>query len=318
MDRPRCPILTPRDMLKPMPTSTTRKRDPYQRDQQAPRKPVAAINQGLEVLHLLDALPYLENDQIERIVYLRTRDGRPRTPAGAAVACNLAVRELFDAGYLDRLPLVFPTLDIPRVNAVNVLTKRGFQAVTASHPEASWNWQPSRTPNWQTVNPHRSWAVSLLAGLLAGVVLRDWGYWSVMDDHHLHRLSGEGVPFGAIPDGFFVIHRPDTGHDYPFFLEVDLGNESQAIWAKKVADYGLFLKNHYAYVFPGLPMPVVLCVADGPKRVANLMQTTGAAGGGGAWWFASLAEATADPFGLIWQTLKAPLTRSIPDRVNRF
>src|SRR3712207_645221 len=72
--------------------------------------PLAAIERGEQILTLLDAFLYLTNDQIEVALFRHgvTRTGRTRAPKGAAYAANTALRRLFDAGYLDRVPAFLP------------------------------------------------------------------------------------------------------------------------------------------------------------------------------------------------------------------
>lgn len=221
------------------------------------------------------------------------------------------MRLLFDAGYLDRLPLILPTLDVPRSNAVNVLTKKGHLALAAFDPEFDWHWTSDRAPAWFSLNEHRSWGIILLSTLLAASVTEGYGYWGVMDDQRLHRLAGEGLHLKAIPDGFVVLEaEPDA--PMPFCLEVDLTNESISVWQKKVDNYGYYLKHHYNDEFPGLPKPVILTACKTERRRDTLRATTAEAHGGNAWWFATIADILESPFAHIWTT-PTGARRSIPD-----
>ncbi|MDP9357413.1 MAG: hypothetical protein M3R02_19410, partial [Chloroflexota bacterium] len=72
--------------------------------------PLPAIERGREILKHLDGFLYLDNDQVETLLFQRgpTATGKPRSPKGAAYAANTALRRLFDAGYVDRIPVFLP------------------------------------------------------------------------------------------------------------------------------------------------------------------------------------------------------------------
>ncbi|MDP9359655.1 MAG: hypothetical protein M3R02_31095, partial [Chloroflexota bacterium] len=73
-------------------------------------RPLTAIERGTEILTLLDSQLYLSNDQVETLLFQRgpTATGKPCSPKGAAYAANTALRRLFDAGYVDRIPVFLP------------------------------------------------------------------------------------------------------------------------------------------------------------------------------------------------------------------
>ncbi len=91
--------------------------------------PLPAIERGTEIIKNLDSFLYLDNDQIETLLFRhgRTATGKQRSLKGAAYAANTALRRLFDSGYVDRIPVFLPGLKPHTVKAhyVNVLSTRG-------------------------------------------------------------------------------------------------------------------------------------------------------------------------------------------------
>ncbi len=265
-------------------------------------RPLAAIERGTEILKLLDAHLYLSNDQIETLLFQqgRTATGKERSPKGAAYAANTALRRLFDSGYVDRIPVFLPGLKPHTVKAhyVNTLSARGARVA------AELLRQEGRTPRWRrSLLPHPwqpllhgFWIRQFAVTGRAACESRGWRWWSWFDDRQLAALKKEhGARFAAVPDGFFVITNPDTGKDFPHFLEIDLGTETVAArspgrldWRGKVESYLDYLDRHFREQFGLASLPIVLTVTESERRLAHLLAATGAAGGGGRFWFTTL------------------------------
>ncbi len=294
-----CGIMTP---IKP---ETRSRRGRLVRAHPADRHfPLPAIERGTEILKHLDSFLYLDNDQVETLLFRHglTMKGKLRSPNGAGYAANTALRRLFDAGYVDRIPGFLPGLKPHTVKAhyVNALSMRGARVV------AELLRQEGRTPRWRrSLLPH-PWQ-PLLHGYWirqfgvtgkAACESRAWRWWSWFDDRQLAALKKEhGARFTAVPDGFFVITNPDTGKDFPHFLEIDLGTETVTArtpgrldWRGKVTSYVEYLSHDFREQFGLTALPIILTVTESEQRLAHLLAATAAVGGGGRFWFTTLAR----------------------------
>ncbi len=264
--------------------------------------PLTTIERGTEILALLDAHLYLSNDQIETVLFRHglTSTGKPRSPKGAAYAANTALRRLFDSGYVDRVPVFLPgaRLHTVKPHYVNVLSTRGARVAADRLKEQG------RTPRWRrTLLPHPwqpllhgYWIRQFAVTGRAACEGRGWRWWSWFDDRQLAALKKEhGARFTAVPDGFFVITNPETGKDFPHFLEIDLGTETVAArssgrldWRGKVSSHIEYLSHDFREQFGLQALPVILTVTESEQRLAHLLAATGRAGGGGRFWFTTL------------------------------
>ncbi|MDP9357460.1 MAG: replication-relaxation family protein [Chloroflexota bacterium] len=267
-------------------------------------RPLAAIEHGAEILKHLDGFLYLDNDQIETLLFRqgRTSTGKPRSPKGAAYAANTALRRLFDSGYVDRIPVFLPGTKLHTVKAhyVNALSTRGARVAAESLKQEGRTprWRRSLLPHpWQPVL-HGYWIRQFAVTGRAACETRGWRWWSWFDDRQLAALKKEhGARFAAVPDGFFVITNPDTGKDFPHFLEIDLGTETVTArspgrldWRGKVESYLDYLERHFREQFGLAALPIVLTVTESEQRLEHLLAATGVAGGGGRFWFTTLAR----------------------------
>ena len=93
------------------------------------------------------------------------------------------------------------------------------------------------------------------------------------------------------PDGAFTLTYPAEeyvdNHVEPigFFLEVDRGTESNAVWAEKVMAYELFRKSGLAQRYYGVTNFRILVTVSSQRRLDNLVKTTLKAEGGPFYWF---------------------------------
>ncbi len=274
--------------------------------------PLPAIEHGTQIMKHLDGFLYLDNDQVETLLFRHgpTATGKPRSPKGAAYAANTALRRLFDAGYVDRIPVFLPGLKPHTVKShyVNALSTRGARVA------AELLKQQGRAPRWRrTLLPHPwqpilhgYWIRQFAVIGRAACESRAWRWWSWFDDRQLAALKKDhGARFTAVPDGFFVITNPDTGKDFPHFLEIDLGTETVTArsphrldWRRKVASYLDYLDRHFREQFGLASLPIILTVTEPEQRLAHLLATTGVVGGGGRFWFTTL-ERLFSPAGVL-------------------
>ncbi len=291
-------------MTPSKPESRSRRGRLVRADSAGKHFPLTAIERGTEILRLLDAHLYLDNDQIETLLFQhgRTATGKTRSPKGAAYAANTALRRLFDAGYVDRIPVFLPGLKPHTVKAhyVNVLSTRGARVAVELLR------QEGRTPRWRRAllpppwQPllHGYWIRQFAVTGKAACETQAWRWWSWFDDRQLAALKKEhGARFMAVPDGFFVITNPDTGKDFPHFLEIDLGTETVTArsphrldWRRKVESYLDYAERHFREQFGLNSLPIILTVTESEQRLAHLLAATAAVGGGGRFWFTTLAR----------------------------
>ncbi|MDP9356020.1 MAG: replication-relaxation family protein [Chloroflexota bacterium] len=273
-------------------------------DSAARHVPLPAIERGTEILRLLDAHLYLSNDQIETLLFRqgRTATGKPRSPKGAAYAANTALRRLFDSGYVDRIPVFLPGLKPHTVKShyVNVLSTRGARvaAELLKQEGRAPRWRRPLLPHpWQPIL-HGYWIRQFAVIGRAACEAQNWRWWSWFDDRQLAALKKEhGARFAAVPDGFFVITNPESGKDFPHFLEIDLGTETVTArsphrldWRGKVESYLDYMDRHFREQFGLVSLPIVLTVTESEKRLEHLLAATGHAGGGGRFWFTTLDQ----------------------------
>ncbi len=261
-----------------------------------------------------------------------TKTGRERAPKGSENAANRALRQLFDGGWVDRIPLYVPDVRNYRDGRealANVLTRKGGDALQEHYDEVGEGqvvrWSHARNPD--------PWREQFHTGAIANVGIiamkacqpDPWMLWGWEEDRYLAaRQRRDQYHFVTIPDAFFVIANQETGRDYAHFLEIDLGTEThfsvkdRTTWSGKIAGYSQYIPTHYDSDFEGLPRPVVLTLTRGEKRLENLLETTRQEQGGGAYWFASLSDL--HRFGFwsgIWRVPHEPGYRSLLDRCTR-
>jgi hypothetical protein len=104
-----------------------------------------------------------------------------------------------------------------------------------------------------------------------------------------------------IPDAYAEVAAP--GKFLAAFLEVDLGNETRAIWTKKVREYQrLALSETFPRKF-GTDRFRVLCVTTSERRLESLRLATAAETDKG-FWFATFDATARDGFwSAVWKNL---------------
>lgn len=290
--------------------------------------PLAAIEHGEAILRLLDGFLYLTNDQIETLLFRHgaTGTGRPRSPGGAAYAANTALRRLFDAGYLDRVPVFLPGKHDATVTPhyVNVLSSAGARIAAAELRAAGQTprYRRALRPRpWQPLL-HGYWVRQFAVTAQAACAAAGWPWHAWLDDRQLAAAKRRhGLALASVPDGFFLMGRPGEAPAalLPHFLEVDLGTESVAArsparrdWRGKVEAYLAYFDRGFREEFGVGALPVVLTVTESERRLAHLLAATAAAGGGGRFWFTTrrLLYGAAGPAPGVPETfLSAPIWR---------
>jgi hypothetical protein len=280
------------------------RRSPLVRQRPLRERPLGAIEQGAAILCRLDAMGYLTNDQIETLHFARGQTvlGHARAPKGAPYAANTALRRLFDAGYLDRIPVFLPGRRPQTVKAhyVNILAPRGVAAAAAVIRERGGvprHRRGSAPRPWQPL-VHGDWIreVAVIGETACQTI--GWSWWNWFDDRQLAALKREqGARYRVVPDAFAMITNRASGRHYPHFFEIDLGTETVAArspfrpdWRRKIASYLSYLRDDFREQFGVTTPPVILTVTTSDRRLEHLLAATAAAGGGGRFWFTTFAR----------------------------
>jgi Replication-relaxation len=191
---------------------------------------------------------------------------------------SLAARRLqalHQAAYVQRLvlPMLPGTGRSPLVYALN---SRGADAVASrlgiDRDDVDWQPRHNRATAFfmeHTLAIARLWA-ALASGLRGSeVTMKRW-----IGEGELRRRQtrvydyhgGRWLP--VRPDGYFELGWPD-GRSKCFFVEVDMGTETNSRFARKMRAYDRYQRDGYDRDF-GLPWFNVVVVTSGAKRLDNL------------------------------------------------
>lgn len=282
---------------------------------------------------LLDKARFATNDQVETTFESKTKTGRPRSPKGAEFACNRALRELFDGGWIDRIWVLLPRGDYKHYKEgyVNVLTAKGMRAVAVHLPEDEYpTFVAKNRPDELRPLVHPFAIVEFFFRARVACRREPWLFGGWMDDKELAARKAGGFGFTNVPDGFFVVTNTETDRDWPFFLELDLGTESiiayteRNDWVRKVEGYVAYLKRGYARDFPELVEPVVLIVTPANRRGNPyerrdlILKAIRQGEGAGRYWVTTVDDLNAHGFwGKIWAVRTSPDLRSLLDRCSQ-
>ncbi len=205
---------------------------------------------------------------------------------GRSSASGRRLQALHDAGYVERL--VLPMLPgAGRAPLVYALSSRGADAVASrlDIDRADVDWVPAHnrtTPFFMehTLAIARLWA-SLVAALRGtDVELKRW-----IGEAELRRLGRRVREYPSHrvlpvrPDGYFELCSPD-GSVHPFFVEIDMGTETNDRIYWKTRAYRVYRADHFAKEYNRPPF-LVLIVTSGDKRLDNLRRTVHKASGQG-------------------------------------
>ena len=107
-----------------------------------------------------------------------------------------------------------------------------------------------------------------------------------MADRIPFLTSGARKSYKKAPDGAFALEYPTSEYQnhevrpVGFFLEVDRGTESNAVWAEKVMAYEQFKQSGLLKEFYGITNFRILVTVTSSRRLQNLVRTTLKVGGG--------------------------------------
>ena len=320
-------------MVMPLPTPKKTRQSRLERNPKAVIRPLELIERGIETLLLLDKARFATNDQVETTFESKTKTGRPRSPKGAEFACNRALRELFDGGWVDRIWVLLPRGDYKHYKEgyVNVLTPKGMRAVAAHLPDDEYpTFVAKNRPVELRPLVHPFAIVEFFFRARVACRHDPWLFGGWMDDKELAARKEAGFGFTNVPDGFFVISNTETDRDWPFFLEMDLGSTSiiayteRKDWVRKILGYVAYIKRGYAHDFPELVEPVVLIVTPANRRGDPyarrdlILEAIGEGKGGGRYWVTTFDDLNAHGFwGKIWAVRTSPELRSLFDRCSQ-
>ncbi len=89
-----------------------------------------------------------------------------------------------------------------------------------------------------------------------------------------------------IPDGFFSIWMPNQAKPASFFLEVDQGTTTNALWVEKVKAYQAFRNSGKSHSYFGTEYFRILAVVKSAGRLQNLKRATEQHQDSQFFWFA--------------------------------
>lgn len=314
-----------------MTSSLAARHSPLKRQKTTTRYPLSAIDQGERLLQVVGSLRWATAIQLRRALFDRTS----ATPRQARYRATKALRRLFDAGYLNRVPVFAPSAASGQLSpqVVQTLSAAGARTIGLAPRLAR-----TRAPKPRAVLTHDFWLVDLgvlaLAGCPEELTVTHW--WN---DRVLAARQRKGLlSLPTIPDALLVARHVQTGKDYPCLVELDLGTESvtsrggvRPDFARKIEGYLDYLGAPFRQEFGLDAPPIVLIVADSERRLDSLRETTRRLGGGGRFWFATLprlrgsdgsdTQANASPAALDgpfwasnWQTAANDQPRSLAAR----
>ena len=328
-------------MVMPTPKDKKSRRSRIERDPKARVRPLAMIERGIETLRLLDLVRFATNDHVQTTFEAKTKTGRPRAPKGAEFACNRALRELYDGGWIERVWVLLPRGDYKHYKEgyVNVLTTKGLREVQLSYDldgkGQHTHYETKNQPDDLRPLIHPFAIADFYFTARAACRPHPWLFGSWMDDKELASRKAGGFGFTNIPDGFFVITNEETDRDWPHFLELDLGTESVIAytkrddWVKKIQGYVDYIgagktRGPYADDFLDLPDPVVLIVTvantrgNPDARRDLILEAVKLGGGAGRFWVTTFDELLKHGlWGKIWHTTVSTTPRSLLDRCNQ-
>ena len=290
-------------MNHPPPPSSAKKRrytDPFTRNP-------ASVPKGWRNEERDQAIPVdiytheglLTKCQIEALHF--APDQPTDNPRSAKRSAETRSQYLFHSGYLDRMEV--QSLGPGRSTIANVLAPAGVDFVTArlGADRKQVNWRPKIVKNKPTSLYH-----SILVNDVrivferiertTDLTLKTW-----LGERMLKsKQMADKIPFlqtgtrksaKKAPDGAFALEYP--AHEYGdqpvqpagFFLEVDRGTESNAVWGEKVTAYEQFRQSGLPQKYYGVTNFRVLVTVSSPQRLHNLVKTTLKAGGGHFYWF---------------------------------
>lgn len=290
-------------MNHPPPASSAKKRrytDPFTRNPQSVPKRWRFEERDQDML--IDIYTHegmMTNCQLEALHF--APDQPTANPRSAKRSAETRLQYLFHANKVERVPIL--SLGEGRSTIANTLAPDGvnFVASFLGIDRAQVNWRPKIMKNKPTSHYHSMLVndVRLVFERIrrtTGIKVELWiGERAMKSRHRQDKLpflpTGGRKSYKKAPDGFFTLEYPQ--YEYPqqqvqpvsFFLEVDRGTESNAVWAEKVMAYEQFRQSGLAQQHYGVKNFRVLVTTTTRRRLTNLVKTTLKAGNGQFYWF---------------------------------
>jgi len=281
----------------------------------------------MRTLEVVGSLGPTTSIQLQRAVFAPVS----RSPRQARSRATRSLRQLFDAGLLNRIAVLAPSAASGQLSrqVVHALSGAGGRALGLDPKLIR-----GRSPKPGTVLDHQFWLSELGVLALEGCpppleLTRCW------NDRVLAARKRKGqLSLSVIPDALLVIHHPTTGKDFPCLVELDLGTESlrsrpgtrRDIFTKLTA-YLSYEPAVFRQEFGVAGKPIVLLVFDSQARLASVRTLIHELGGGGRFWLATMsqlrqASGRAAPLGAnafwgqVWQTPRDSSIRSLTQRCD--
>jgi len=301
-------------------------------------RPIHHIQHGVEILETIDQIGFATNEQIFRLFFESrpNRSGAVRQESAARRAAQRALNRLWNAGYVDRRPIMLTSkkTGFGYQSFVSVLIRKGADELqeyfkAQGKGELRWTKRGIKISN-KTIE--HSLAINDFYVLMRRACEEeDVGFLEWKDDRQLTAMNNAHLlRLVAIPDAFFVLEK--NGKFFGHFLEIDLGTEtgvgrvSEGVWQQKISAYGRYFRDYYPAdgYFRGYTAPIVLTVTSNEERLNDLLRATKKARGAGVYWYTTIQNlfpsGQFDPSALwqpIWRVVNNPLPRSILDRLAR-
>lgn len=209
------------------------------------------------------------------------------------------LRRLFDAGYLDRIPLV-DGYGPPRVlNALGPLGRR-IEAQRRQLSASNIGPRPAKQRSYKPlfINHHVA-TVQIGINLKLAVACLEGTLEKYTPDRELRRArNNSNARLAIIPDAFAVLNVATRTQS--FFIELDRATKTVGSWRKRFFDYWRF--GHTEAFHHDYNSPAILIVVDAPKsraanRILGLKQVLNSNSGNldpTMFWLTTLQDATPD------------------------
>jgi len=223
---------------------------------------------------------FLRREQIERLFFADS----------STSACNRRLKKLYQQKILER---IFQPVSFGHSQAIYALDTRGADLIAKEfgikRPSLSWKKKDNRVrfmflEHTLAINDFKI-SLELAINQRNDVELLFWKRESKELNDRVPDPEGKRKYLTVVPDGFFGIKTPE-GRSY-FFLEIDMGTESNQRFARKIVAYRQYWKTRKYTERYGFRSFRVLTVTTSEKRLKNLLKACYNAGGRNMFLFAS-------------------------------
>lgn len=220
-------------------------------------------------------------------------------------ACQRRLQMLYHHGYLERIsrPVI---LGEGRSVFVYALDKRGAEvvAIELGIDRQAIGWKPKQNMLGALFLEHLLITKEVRSVVEILVVLGMFQKTQWIDEQTLNATEYQDkLPIYVdnhktkriIPDGFFSIWRPNQAKPASFFLEVDQGTTTNALWIEKVKAYQAFRSSGKSLSYFGTEYFRILAVVKSQGRLQNLKKATEQHPGSQFFWFTTSSQVS------VWQ-----------------